>query len=104
WGYENVVLHGWSGGGPLSLNYQSQAEHPTVTATPAGEPLDLRAAQLTPADAVVFQAANVSRATLLSEWLDPSVLDEADPDRRDRELDIYDPANPNQPPYSADYV
>ncbi|MGE0385152.1 MAG: alpha/beta hydrolase [Gammaproteobacteria bacterium] len=104
WGYRRVVLLGWSGGGPLSLFYQSQAERPTVTATPAGEPVDLKAAGLSPADAVIFQAANVSRATLLSQTIDPSVLDEADPDRRDPELDLYDPANPNQPPYTAAYI
>src|SRR3954454_12402922 len=34
-GYERVVLAGWSGGGSLSLYYQQQAEHPTVGATPA---------------------------------------------------------------------
>ncbi len=103
-GYEKVVLLGWSGGGPLGLFYQSQAERPTVTQTPAGDPIDLKAAKLLPADAVIFQAANVSRATLLGDWLDPSVLDEQDPDRRDRAFDIYDPKNPNQPPYSDDFI
>jgi alpha-beta hydrolase superfamily lysophospholipase len=104
WGYQKIVLLGWSGGGPLALFYQSQAERPTVTATPAGDAVDLVAARLPAADAVIFQAANVSRATLLADWLDPSVLDENDPDRRDRELDIYDPGNPNQPPYTADFI
>ena len=40
-GYEKVVLGGWSGGGSLSLFYQSQAENPTLTKTPAGDPPDL---------------------------------------------------------------
>ena len=31
-GYERVVLAGWSGGGPLSLFYQQQATNPTVAA------------------------------------------------------------------------
>src|SRR3954468_2946830 len=35
WGYERIVLGGWSGGGSLSLFYQSQAEKPTITHTPA---------------------------------------------------------------------
>ena len=104
WGYEKVVLLGWSGGGPLSLFYQSQAERPTVTHTPSGEPVDLAAAKLPPADAVMFQAANISRAVLLSEAIDPSVLDENNPDLRDSELDVFNPANPNQPPYSADFI
>ena len=104
WGYEKVVLLGWSGGGPLSLFYQSQAERPTVTHTPSGEPVDLGAAKLPKADAVMFQAANISRAVLLSEAIDPSVLDENNPDLRDPELDVFNPANPNQAPYSADFI
>jgi dienelactone hydrolase len=67
WRYDKIVLLGWSGGGPLSLFYQSQAERPTVTSTPAGDPVDLVAAQLPAADAVIFQAANVSRAKLLAD-------------------------------------
>jgi pimeloyl-ACP methyl ester carboxylesterase len=104
WGYEKVVLLGWSGGGPLALFFQSQAERPTVRTTPAGEPPDLCAAGLVPADGIIFQAANISRATLLSHTIDPSVLDENNPDERRVELDIFDPANPNQPPYSAQYI
>src|SRR4051812_41328668 len=33
WGYEKVVIDGWSGGGSLALFYQSQAEQPTITHT-----------------------------------------------------------------------
>jgi alpha-beta hydrolase superfamily lysophospholipase len=104
WGYEKVLLCGWSGGGSLALFYQSQAEKPTITATPAGDPIDLKAARLTPADAVIVHAAHLARSITLSEWIDPSVLDENDPDRRERSLDIYDPANPDKPPYSAAYI
>ncbi|MCE9657034.1 MAG: lysophospholipase [Burkholderiales bacterium] len=104
WGYDKVVLCGWSGGGALALLYQAEAERPTIIATPAGDPVDLAAAGLVPADAMIFQAAHVSRAQLLADWIDPSVLDENDPDRRDPELDLYDPRNPNQPPYPADYL
>jgi len=104
WGYEKILLCGWSGGGSLALYYQSQAENPTVTHTPAGDPCDLAAAKLLPADAMIFQAAHLSRALTLTQWIDPSVIDEHDPDRRDPELDIYDPACPSQPPYSADFI
>jgi len=103
-GYEKVVLVGWSGGGSLSLFYQAQAESPTITHTPAGDPVNLVAATLVPADGVVFIAAHLSRAETLTEWLDPSILDEVNPDRRDREFDIYSQHCPNQPPYSADFV
>jgi pimeloyl-ACP methyl ester carboxylesterase len=102
WGYEKVVLCGWSGGGSLCLFYQSQAEKPSVTATPAGDPIDLSG--LIPADAFIFQAAHLSRARIFSEWVDPSVIDELDPDRRNLELDIYNPKCPNQPPYPDDFV
>lgn len=104
WGYEKIVLCGWSGGGSLSLFYQSQAEKPSITHTPAGDEVNLRDAALIPADAFIFQAAHLSRAHTFSEWIDPSVIDEADPDRRDLELDIYNPKCPNQPPYAADFV
>jgi pimeloyl-ACP methyl ester carboxylesterase len=102
WGYDRVVLCGWSGGGSLALFYQSQAEKPSITETPAGDPVELKA--LIPADAMIFQAAHLSRARMLSEWIDPSVTDEANPDERNLELDIYDPKCPNQPPYSKDFV
>ncbi|HEX6157321.1 MAG TPA: alpha/beta hydrolase [Burkholderiales bacterium] len=92
WGYEKILLCGWSGGGSLTLFYQSQAEKPSI------------AQNLIPADAMIFQAAHLSRAIYLAESIDPSVLDENDPDRRDLELDIYDPRCPNQPPYSQEFI
>lgn len=103
-GYRKIVLLGWSGGGSLALFYQSQAESPTITHTPAGDPVNIRDAGLIPADAVIFQAAHISRAHLLLDIIDPSVIDETNPDRRDSRLDIYDPGNPNRPPYGADFL
>lgn len=103
-GYEKVVLGGWSGGGSLSLFYQDQAEHPTITQTPAGDPVDLVAAQLQPADGILLLAAHISRSVTMTEWIDPSILDEDRPFERDRELNIYDPDCPNQPPYSQAFV
>ena len=103
-GYDRVVLVGWSGGGSLSLFYQAEAETPSITATPAGDPVDLTRAGLEPADGVIFIAAHLSRAETLTEWLDPSVTDELDPDRRDPEFDIYESVCPHHPPYSAEFV
>lgn len=103
-GYEKVVIVGWSGGGSLALFYQSQAENPTIEDTPAGDPVNVRGAGLIPADALIFQAAHISRAQLLVDSIDPSVRFEHDPDDRIRALDIYDPANPVQPPYPADFI
>jgi pimeloyl-ACP methyl ester carboxylesterase len=103
-GYRKVVLVGWSGGGSLSLFYQGQAEQPTITHTPAGDPYDLTQANLTPADGIIFIAAHLSRAETLTEWIDPSVMDELDPDDRTLALDIYDANCPDQPPFSRDFV
>src|SRR5215813_10820036 len=103
-GYEKVILVGWSGGGSLSLFYQAESEAPSVTATPAGDTVDLTRAGLEPADGVIFIAAHLSRAETLTEWLDPSVTDELDPDRRELEFDIYESACPHQPPYADEFV
>ena len=103
-GYEKVVLGGWSGGGSLSLFYQEQAEHPTITHTPAGDPVDLVAANLQPADGVLLLAAHISRSVTMTEWLDPSILDEARPFERDPSLNLYDPAFPETAPYSDAFV
>ena len=87
-GYSKVVLAGWSGGGSLSLYYQQQAAD-----------LGYR-----PADGIMLLAAHISRHGTLTEWLDASILDESDPTNRDPELDLYNPDNPNQPPYSAEFL
>lgn len=103
-GYETVILGGWSGGGSLSLFYQDQAETPTITETPAGDPCDLIKAELPPADGVMLLAAHLSRAATLTEWMDPSITDETRPFDRDVSLNIYDPACPDQPPYTDEFV
>ena len=101
-GYDKVVLAGWSGGGSLSLYYQEQAERPTVTAPPGGGRPDLTAAGLIPADAVVLIAAHPSRHGVLTDSLDPAVVDEEDPDLRDAELDLY--AAGREAPYDRDWL
>lgn len=103
-GYEKVVLVGWSGGGSLALLYQAEAENPTITHTPAGDPVDVVGAELSAADGLVFVAAHLSRAETLTEWMDPSVIDERDPDRRDTELDIYATDAAHTPPFDPEFV
>jgi len=102
-GYTRVFLGGWSGGGAMSLFYQSQAMNPTVTATPAGDPPDLTKAGLIPADGVMLLAAHLSRNLTLTEWLDPSVTDESKPFERDPQWNLYAPDGPKTP-YAADFV
>jgi dienelactone hydrolase len=104
-GYAKVVLAGWSGGGSPMMGYQAEAEKATITCTAADEPTLLAETELLPADAVLQLAAPRSRHRLLTDFLDASITDEVDPDRkRATEFDLYDPANPNQPPYSADFL
>lgn len=104
-GYRRVVLAGWSGGGSPMMGYQAEAEKPTITRTAAGEPTLLADTELPGADGVLLLAAPRSRHRLLTDFLDASVTDELRPEHgRDAEFDLYDPANPNQPPYGADFL
>lgn len=103
-GYEKVLLGGWSGGGSLSLFYQEQAENPSITHTPAGDAVNLKDFGLVPADGVMLLAAHISRAVTMTEWLDPSVLDEDKPFERDLALNIYHPQCPNKAPFSAEFA
>ena len=101
-GYERIILAGNSGGGGLTAFYQSQAESPTVTQTPAGDPPDLTAASLSGVDALVELMAHPGRAIVYSEWLDPAIVDEHDPSQRDPSLDMFNPDN--GPPYSPSFL
>jgi pimeloyl-ACP methyl ester carboxylesterase len=103
-GYQRVLLGGWSGGGSLSLFYQDQAEHPTIRETPAGDAADLVTAELPPADGILLLAAHISRSVTLTEWLDPSIKNETKPFERDPDLNLYDAGNPNQAPYSDAFL
>lgn len=103
-GYAKVILVGWSGGGSLIAAYQAEAEKKIITRTAAGEPTPLAETELLPGDGVVLMAAHRSRHHLLTDFLDPSILDEDRPDLRDPGLDIYDSTNPDQPPYSPEYI
>jgi len=102
-GYSRVVLAGWSGGGSLSLYYQQQAEKPSVTATPAGDPPSLVDAELPAADAILLLAAHPSRHQVLTDCLDAAIVDESDPDRRDPELDLFALGPPFDPEFLERY-
>ena len=90
-GYERIVLIGNSGGGGLVALYQEQATQPSIRSAPGGAGPDLTRAELPTADAIVMLMAHPGRAALLTEWMDPSVRDEANPLNRDPELDLFHP-------------
>jgi pimeloyl-ACP methyl ester carboxylesterase len=111
-GVRHVVLLGNSGGGSLFAYYQAQAATTPpgrLTETPAGDPLDLNAHDLPPADGFVSLAAHVGQGKFLLRAIDPSVLDEGDPLSCDPTLDMYDPANgfrlpPEPTRYAPEFV
>lgn len=101
-GFDRVVLMGNSGGGGLVSLYQSQAEQPSITATPAGDAPDLTQADLLASDGVICAMAHPGRASVYTEWLDPAITDEEKPFERDPRLDAFDPRN--GPPYSPLFI
>ncbi|OYO06451.1 alpha/beta hydrolase family protein [Enemella evansiae] len=101
-GYQRVILIGNSGGGGAAALYQAQAEHPSITHTPAGDPVDLTTADLPRADALVTLMAHPGRASVYTDWLDPAIVDETDPTRRDPDLDLY--AESRKAPYDKDFL
>lgn len=100
-GYENVVLVGNSGGASIVPYYQAQAQNPTITEPPGGGP-DLTEENLPRVDAIAMLNAHPSRARLSTEWLDPAIVDEQWPFRRDPSLDMFNAEN--GPPYSEEFV
>jgi pimeloyl-ACP methyl ester carboxylesterase len=100
-GVERVVILGNSGGGSLMGAYQAEAVLPTLAGSakgPAAEAL----ASLPAADLYVSLNAHKGRPEVLTDWMDPSVVDERDPTRTDPALDPYNPAN--GPPYSPTFI
>jgi hypothetical protein len=100
-----VVLLGFSGGGSLASFYQAQAEHPSVTTTPAGDPAPLADAGLEPADALLLVGAHPGRARVLSTWIDPALRDENEPFSVEPQWDLYHPGRtaPFDPGWVRDY-
>jgi pimeloyl-ACP methyl ester carboxylesterase len=101
-GYRRIVLLGNSGGGSLAAFYQSQAERLSITDTPDGRAFDLSKEDLPPVDALAMCAAHPGRAQVLTDWLDPSVIDENDMLAADPELDMYNAKN--GPPYDRAWL
>jgi len=78
-GYTKVVLVGWSGGGSLMAGYQAESQVRKITQTAAGDSTPLAGIELLAADALVLVATHRSRHHVLTDQLDPSIVDEADP-------------------------
>jgi alpha-beta hydrolase superfamily lysophospholipase len=99
-GAERIVLLGNSGGGSLMAAYQSQAVAPNVAPVTGMRPVSA-IDSLVPGDLFVALAAHSGRPEVLTNWLDPSVTDEADPLSVDPALDPFNPDN--GPPYPVEF-
>jgi len=100
-GARQIVLLGNSGGGSLMAAYQSQAVEPNLEPL-LGVPVPEAALELPPCDLYVSTNAHPGRPEVLTQWFDPSVIDESDPTSVDASLDMYNPDN--GPPYSAEFI
>jgi len=97
---ERIVLLGNSGGGSLMAAYQSQAAESNVNPVAGMRPLPA-IDELPAGDLFVALAAHSGRPEVLTNWLDPSVIDETDPLSADPALDPFNPDN--GPPYSVEF-
>ncbi len=111
-GFETIILLGNSGGGSLSTFYQAMAvtQPPDrLTDTAAGDPYDLNALDLPPADALILMGAHVGEGLFMLDNIDPSVTDEDDPLSCDPSLDMFNPENgyrlpPESSSYSSEFI
>jgi pimeloyl-ACP methyl ester carboxylesterase len=111
-GFQKVVLCGNSGGGSLWTFYQAQASTPPpdrLTETAAGDPYDLNAVEMPPADGLVNLAVHLGEGVFLMNKIDPSVTVETDPLSCDPSLDMYDARNgfcepPRPSSYSEEFL
>ena len=101
-GVECVVLLGNSGGGSIMAAYQSQAGAPSLTPEYGRSAVSDAVGSLAGADLYVSLAAHPGRAEVLTNWMDPSVVDETDPLSVDPELDPY--RADRQPPFKEAFV
>lgn len=106
--FTSIVLLGNSGAGSLYCLYQAQASTTPpgrLTDTAAGDPYDLNAFAMPPADGMIFLGAHLGAGKILQTEIDPSVIDESDALSRDPELDMYDAANGfREPPEYSSYA
>lgn len=100
-GVTHIVLLGNSGGGSLMAAYQSQAKGITMTPTPGLE-LPPALEQIEPADLYISLCAHGGRPEVLTQWFDPSVIDESDPASIDPALNMFDEDNGR--PYSQAFI
>jgi pimeloyl-ACP methyl ester carboxylesterase len=106
-GIAQVVLVGNSGGGSLMALYQAQAQTAParrLKQTPGGRSLRLAETDMPPADGIVFLSAHRGEGHVMTQVIDPAVVDEGNPWLTDAALDMYSAANGfREPPAWTEY-
>ncbi len=100
-GVETIIILGNSGGGSLMGAYQGEAIAPTLAAAMKGAAQD-ELSSLPKGDLYISLNAHKGRPEVLTDWMDASVIDEADPTQTNEALNPFNAAN--GPPYSADFI
>ncbi|MCZ6889020.1 MAG: alpha/beta hydrolase [Gammaproteobacteria bacterium] len=111
-GFETIVGVGNSGGGSLFGYYQEQAEQSPGerrNAAPSGDRVSLPDTEMPPFDLYVALAAHPGQGNYLQQALDPSIVDERDPESWNPELDMFNDANgyrpwPDESTYDSDWL
>jgi hypothetical protein len=99
-GFRRTVGIGNSGGAGLLTFYVQQslrAPAARIARTPGGRPSKLDAATLPSLDALAYLAPHAGQGVILSNCIDPSVVDENDPFVADPALDPFAKANGYRP-------
>ena len=100
-GVENVIILGNSGGGSLMGAYKSEVIDSQLSKNASGA---TKAALESLPDTALYISLNahLGRPEVLTNWMDASVVDEADPTKTDESLNPFNPDN--APPYSQDFI
>ena len=99
-GFDTIAGVGNSGGASLFGYYQEQAERPPGDrhiAAPSGDRVNLAGTEMSPFDLYITLAGHPGQGNYVLNALDPSVVDERDPESWDPDLDMYNEANGYQP-------
>lgn len=100
-GVENVIILGNSGGGSLMGAYKSEVIDSQLSKNASGA---TKAALESLPDTALYISLNahLGRPEVLTNWMDASVVDEADPTKTNESLNPFNPEN--APPYSPDFI
>jgi hypothetical protein len=98
---ETIILLGNSGGGSLMAAYQREAKNGALAREAEGK-LGEALRGIPQGQLYISLNAHPGRPEVMTNWMDPSVIDEFDPTKTEESLNAYNPEN--GPPYSTDFI